>query len=58
MSVRSKVEEFIHGGLLISNNAGNFANTELPIISALVIFDLEDISFTTVCEIRLNDMNV
>jgi hypothetical protein len=31
---------------------------KLPIISALVIFDLEDVCFTRVCEIRLSDMNV
>jgi len=31
---------------------------KVTIISALVIFDLEDISFTRVCEIRLNDINV
>jgi len=31
---------------------------KLPIIRALVIFDLEDVSFTRVWEIRLNDMNV
>lgn len=28
------------------------------IISALVILNLEDVSFTTICEISLNDMNI
>ena len=31
---------------------------KLTIIITLVIFDLEDVSFTTVGEIRLSDMNV
>jgi len=31
---------------------------KLPSMSAFVIFDLEEVSFTSVGEIRLNDMNV
>ena len=31
---------------------------KLSFLNALMLFDLEDVSFTRVCEIGLNDMNV